>query len=76
MNLDDPVERELAKDWDAYGFLTPDEMIAARRSYGGIRDDLNPLLRGRRIQRQSSGGGGGFFLGAILGYLVGRDRHC
>jgi hypothetical protein len=39
-----------------------DEMIEARRAYGGIRDDLNPLLASRRIQRQSSGGGG-FFLG-------------
>jgi hypothetical protein len=75
MNTDDPFERKLAEGWQDYGFLTPDQMIEARRSYGGIRDDLNPLLRGRRIQRQSSGGGG-FILGAIVGYLFGRDRHC
>lgn len=74
MNPDDPFEVELAKGWQDYGFDSPDELIAARRAYGGCYDKYNPLLRGRRIQRQSSGGGG-LILGAILGYLWGRDTH-
>jgi hypothetical protein len=76
VNTDDPFERKLAEGWQDYGFLTPDEMIAARQAYGGIKDEYNPLLRGRRrIQRQSSGGGA-FILGAIVGYFFGRDSHC
>ena len=76
MDKNDSFEKQLAEGWQEYGFLTPDEMIEARRAYGGIRDDLNPILRmrGRRVQTQSSGSGG-FFLGAILGYFLGRDRQ-
>lgn len=70
MNKDDPFEVELSRDWQDYGFDSPDEMIEARRAYGGVRDELNPLLRGRRIRSQSSSGG--FLLGAFVGFLVGK----
>lgn len=74
MNKDDPFEVELAKGWQEYGFDSPDELIEARRAYGGCYDRYNPLLRDRRIRKQSSDGGG-LIVGLILGYFWGRNRH-
>lgn len=75
MDPNDPFEVQLAKGWREYGFSTPDELIEARRTYGWIKDEYNPLLRGRIVRRAVSSGGG-FFLGATLGYLFGKNRHC